>query len=225
MSSQRPKLLIFDVNETLLDLTPLKDKINMLLGKPYAFDLWFQTLLHYSLVESLTLNFVGFGKIGMACLEMVAEKFKVPLNKTEATLVLGTMKTLPSHIDVIPGLTQLKTLGYTMVALTNGTKEAAIQQLEYAKLSHFFTTIFSVESVQTYKPHASTYAHVLETMHVQPEEAMLIAAHAWDTLGAKRAGLTSAFIHRAGKSLYPLAKKPDLYGKTIEDIAKKLMLL
>ncbi|WP_295178102.1 hypothetical protein [uncultured Christiangramia sp.] len=45
-----PKALIFDVNETLLDLSPLKESINKALGIEYAADIWFAELLQYSLV-------------------------------------------------------------------------------------------------------------------------------------------------------------------------------
>ena len=53
----KPKLLIFDVNETLLDMEPLKHSINTALGNQYAFDIWFPQLLQYSLVETLTFLF------------------------------------------------------------------------------------------------------------------------------------------------------------------------
>lgn len=43
----KPKLIVFDVNETLLDLKPLKSKVNQALGNDLAFDLWFSTLLYY----------------------------------------------------------------------------------------------------------------------------------------------------------------------------------
>jgi 2-haloacid dehalogenase len=59
-------------------------------------------------------------------------------------------------------------------------------------------------------------------MDVAPEDAMLIAAHAWDIAGADKAGWQTAFILRPGKALYPLAAKPDLTGADLIKIAKQL---
>jgi len=44
----RPKLLIFDVNETLLDLKPLEKSVAKALGgKEELVELWFTTMLQY----------------------------------------------------------------------------------------------------------------------------------------------------------------------------------
>ena len=46
----RPEVILFDVNETLLDLQHMKDGIGKLLGAgPDAARLWFTTMLQYSL--------------------------------------------------------------------------------------------------------------------------------------------------------------------------------
>ncbi len=71
----KPQLLIFDVNETLLDLSPLKDSINSALENDLGFEVWFPQLLHYSLVETLTGNYRDFSEIAAAVFKMTAEKF------------------------------------------------------------------------------------------------------------------------------------------------------
>lgn len=50
--SQKPKLLIFDVNETLLDLSPMKARMNEVFNHESAFDKWFSLLLQYSLMDT-----------------------------------------------------------------------------------------------------------------------------------------------------------------------------
>ena len=53
----KPKVIIFDVNETLLDLAPLRISVGQALeGHEEFLSLWFSTMLHYSLVETLTGN-------------------------------------------------------------------------------------------------------------------------------------------------------------------------
>jgi len=51
---------------------------------------------------------------------------------------------------------------------------------------------------------------VLQQQNKVPEQAMLIAAHCWDNLGAQRAGLKTGFIHRPEIFLYAVNDKPDV---------------
>jgi len=48
----KPSVIIFDVNETLLDMSPLQKKVNTLLGSKRGFRIWFGLLLQYSLVDN-----------------------------------------------------------------------------------------------------------------------------------------------------------------------------
>ena len=73
-SGSKPKVLVFDVNETLLDLAPLKKQIAQALGDERLVGEWFSTLLHYSLVHTLTQNYMPFGQIGANALLMLSER-------------------------------------------------------------------------------------------------------------------------------------------------------
>ncbi|MET7029169.1 haloacid dehalogenase type II [Sediminicola luteus] len=222
MHSQ-PRLLIFDVNETLLDLKPMKVAINNALANELAFDNWFSSLLHYSLVESITGKYQDFGKVGAATLKMTAEKFDKQISESKIKDVLSLIKKLPPHPDVVQGLTILKNSGVKMVALTNGTMEVVKAQMAFAEIDHFFDELFSVENVKQYKPHPSTYTHVVKEMKASPIYTMLIAAHGWDIAGAQRAGLMTGFVSRPGKFPYPLAEEADITGSNILSIAKELV--
>ncbi len=217
------KLLIFDVNETLLDLTPLRDAINKAIGTSTAFDQWFALLLQYSLVETITDQFQGFGEIGKATLKMVAESQKTALKETEIDQLLALIKKLTPHEDVVPAMVKLRELGIPMVALTNGTLETAKEQLNFAKLDIYMDQIFSVESCRKYKPHPLTYESVLKEMKVDASEAMMVASHAWDITGAQRAGLQSCFIARKGKVGYPLEARPVISVNNLMEAVPKII--
>jgi len=218
----KPKLLIFDVNETLLDMEPLKHSINTALGNQYAFDIWFPQLLQYSLVETLTNNYNDFSAIAAAVFKMNAIKFEKEFSEQEIKSILSKITQLPPHADVEEGLKELKQNGFNMVALTNGKPSVAIDQLKFAGLTSYFDDILSVEVVKKYKPAASTYNYVTDKFKIENSKAMLIAAHGWDVVGAQRAGLRTAFINRSGKSLYPLADSPDLSVNSIKELSRKL---
>ena len=54
--ANKPRVLLFDVNETLLNIAPLKDKVAEVLLDPDAPELWFTTMLQYSLAATVSGN-------------------------------------------------------------------------------------------------------------------------------------------------------------------------
>ncbi len=218
----KPKIIIFDVNETLLDLAPLKVSVGKALNnREDLLPLWFSTMLHYSLVETLTGSYHSFGEIGTAALIMVAEKQDIELAYEDAKSAIVTpLQSLPPHQDVATGLKLLSENGYRLFSLTNSSDEGVKAQLRNAGLTGFFEKSYSIESVGKYKPHPDTYQMVLDDLGVKPEQVMMVAAHAWDLIGAKNVGLQTAFITRPGAPLYPNTIKPDYVVNDLMELAK-----
>tara|TARA_R100000935_G_C2835685_1_gene167948 strand:- start:1538 stop:2212 length:675 start_codon:yes stop_codon:yes gene_type:complete len=221
----KPKLLIFDVNETLLDMTPLKKSINENLKDGRAFDIWFPTLLHYSLVETLTKNYKDFSEIAAATLKMTAYKLGIDLTEDQIESILSSITKLSAYPEVLSQLEILKQNEFKLIALSNGKPQVVNDQLNFAKIHHFFDKVLSIEEVKNYKPHVSTYHCAYSLMNILPEDTMLIAAHGWDIAGAKRAGIQAAFVARPGKSIYPLAIKPEIIGSNLKEITESLLSL
>ncbi|WP_327018471.1 haloacid dehalogenase type II [Croceibacter atlanticus] len=222
MMKNTPKLLIFDVNETLLDLSLMERAMNNAFGNEAAFQIWFHKLLMYSFAETIQETYNDFGAIGKAVLKMVEAHFNVHISEAETKTILNHILNLKPHADVVEALQALKTKGFILVALTNGSKDALEQQIENAELSSYFNALFSVSAVKVYKPHANTYKYVLDSLNVSAEQAILVAAHGWDIIGAQQAGLQTAFIEREKKSIYPLGKKPTLSCRSLKELVKQL---
>ena len=220
----RPKVLFFDVNETLLDLTEVKKEVGKALGgREDLLSLWFTTMLQYSLVTSASGQYKPFGHIGAAALQMVAANLDISLTEEEArTIVSESMGNLPAHPEVKEALTQLKNAGYKLVAFTNSSKDGLKKQFENAGLTEYFDDMLSVEPTGKFKPFTDTYAWGAKQMDVQPKECMLIAAHGWDVAGALWAGWRAAFIGRPGQQEYPLAPKTEI---VVSDLKKAAAIL
>lgn len=223
-SSPSPKVIFFDVNETLLDLKPLKESVSKALGgHDELVGLWFSTMLHYSLVDTLTGNYHPFPEIGVAALQMVAESKEIEMSKEKAEqAILPVIINLPPHPDVIDGLNELKKQGFVLVSLTNSSDAGVKTQFENAGLIGIFDRRLTVEGIHKFKPDLQVYRWALDQMKVKASEAMLVAAHGWDIAGAKAAGFQTVFVARPGKVPYPLAEKPDHVVKDIEELAKLL---
>jgi 2-haloacid dehalogenase len=222
---QKPTVLIFDVNETLLDLAALKTSIGTALGgRKDLLPLWFSTMLHYSLVETLTEQFHSFGEIGTAALMMVANGQGIDLSEDKAKAAIVTpLHSLPPHAEVVAAMKQLQAQGYRLVSLTNTGSIGAEAQLQNAGLTEFLEKRYSVESVGKYKPHPAPYRMVLEDLGVSAAETMMVAAHAWDLVGAKNVGLKTAFIQRPGTALYSNVATPDYVVDNLEALAAALI--
>ena len=224
-NKSRPKVLFFDVNETLLDLSSLKENVSEVLnGRDDLLPTWFTTLLQYSLVTSAGGQYEDFGKIGAATLQMVAANNDIELSKRKAeSVVIDSLRDLKPHPEVKEALTRLKNDGYKLVAFTNGSNEGVNQQMENAGLTHLFDELLSVESAGKFKPFREAYDWAAQHMNVQPAECIMIAAHGWDVAGAQWAGWRVAFIARPGQQEYPLASTTEIVAADLQAAADILI--
>lgn len=218
----KPSLILFDVNETMLDMSPLKKKINSLLGSSKGFRIWFGMLLQYSLVDNCTNSYHDFTAIANATLDMAARALKKTVDEKEKKQALATMKELLAYPDVSKGLNILKQNGFRLATLTNSPSTTLAAQLKYAGLTDYFDATLSVDTIKKYKPALETYKWATEQLSVNANDTILVAAHGWDIAGALQAGLQAAFIERKGQSLYPLSSNPQFAGKDLVEIANKI---
>lgn len=219
-----PKVIFFDVNETLLDLAPLKQNVAKALGgRKELVTLWFTTMLQYSLVATVADRYQDFGDIGAAALQMVAGNHDISLTEDQAKEALKPIRSLPAHSDVPEALARLKDGGYTLVTLTNSSNKAVEEQMTNSGLKQYFEQLLSVEDVGMYKPHSRVYNWAARKMGVKPAESLLVAAHGWDVAGANWAGWQTAFISRPGQQLFPLAETPEMVLPDLNQVAEKLL--
>jgi 2-haloacid dehalogenase len=219
----RPQLLVFDVNETLLDLAPLKIDFEDVFGKTAPMGEWFARMLHGSLVANQLDDYRAFGVIGVEALLLVAERHGVELDEATATEVVTRLAILPAHLDVIPALERLLDAGFRTAALTNGSTKAANVQIENAGLHTFIQRVISVEEVGRFKPDPATYRHAAHAMDVKTSRSMLVSTHDWDVAGALHAGAQAAFVRRPGSVWTLPTVMPDVAGFDLRDIADQLI--
>ncbi|MGD7652648.1 MAG: haloacid dehalogenase type II [Verrucomicrobiales bacterium] len=218
----RPKVIFFDVNETLLDLTTMRKSVGEALGgREELLPLWFSTMLHYSLVDTTTGRYHDFADIGVAALMMVAKNNDIELTEAAAREAIVTpLRSIPPHEDVKEGLQSLKDQGIRLISFTNSSNKGVRTQFENAGLTEYFEQRLSVEDIKTYKPTLASYEWALKQAGVKPGEAMMVAAHGWDIAGVKAAGMTGVFVTRPGKTTYPLAIPADKEVATITELAE-----
>ncbi len=219
---RKPTVILFDVNETLMDMTPLKKKVNSLLSNERGFQIWFGMLLQYSLVDNST-EYHDFTEIAKVTLDMAACNFGVHLNNTMKQDALSIIKKLKSYPEVNEGLKMLKDAGFRLATLTNSPLPTLTAQLESAGIQKYFDATLSIDQVRKYKPAQESYEYAANKLGENKDEIIMVAAHGWDIAGALHSGLQAAFIERPGQSLYPLSPAPQFKGKTLVDVAKLII--
>lgn len=216
-------VLVFDVNETLLDMSALDPHFQRIFGSADVRQSWFKELEAQWLVTIATGSYRDFTKLADAALRMVAARHGVELSGDDRAAVLGGMTALPPHPDAHAALSRLRERGMRMAALTNGTLKAARAQLHHAQLDEFFEQILSADEVPRFKPAPEPYRMAAERLGVGPEQLCMVAAHAWDLAGAQAAGLRTAFVERRGKVLNPEGPEPDLRAPDLIRLADRLL--
>lgn len=217
------RVILFDVNETLLDLSMLRPHFVRIFGEQASMGVWFSLLLHSSLVVTLADAYTDFGSLAGAALDIVAAQRGVVLAEADRQQILDSVRRLPPHPDVVESLERLRQAGLRLATLTNSSNDMLSAQMENAGLSQFFEILLSVEEVGKFKPAAEPYRMAADRLNMPPEGIRMVAAHDWDVFGALQAGLAGAFIARAGKPYHPLYGKPDIMEPGLKAVTDRIL--
>lgn len=126
------QVIVFDVNETLIDVGALGPFYIGMFGESAARREWFGQMLQSAFVSTITGTYRDFGTLGMSALTMVARRRGVELLDEDRTALRDGMRQLPPHPEVREALERLRAAGFRLVTLTNSTLEAGEAQLANA---------------------------------------------------------------------------------------------
>ena len=217
------RVILFDVIETLLDLSVLRPHFDRILGEPAVMQQWFSVLLHSSVVTTLVDAYQDFGTLAGAALDVVAAQRGIDLAEDEKGAILGAVRELPLHPDVVPSLERLRDAGFRLATLTNSAPTMVSDQISNAGISDYFEQLISVDEVRAFKPAPEPYRMAASKLGVDVEQVRLIAAHDWDVFGALRSGCRAAFIARGGRTYHPLYDKPDVIGPDLNKVTDHIL--
>lgn len=220
-----PVALIFDVNETLIDITALAPTFERIFGDGAVMREWFAQVVTYSMTATLSGLYTDFFTIGQGVLRMLGAIHATDVSDDDTASLTAGMLTMPAHPDVLAGLNTLREHGYRLATLTNSPPNPhGATPLEHAGLSTMFERQLSVDTRQAFKPSVEVYHYAAAELGLAPAQCMMVAAHVWDTIGAQAAGLGAALITRPGNA--PLVARglpqPQLIATDIEHLAHML---
>jgi 2-haloacid dehalogenase len=221
MATRNPTVLVLDVNETLSDLSPLRETFAALGASPETADTWFAATLR----DGFALTVAGARP---SFVDLAADNARTLLARqvhgldAAADQVVKAFRSLTVHPDVAEGLQDLRTLHRRVVTLSNGAAAVADDLLSRAGLRDLVEQVLTVDDAPRWKPAPEAYRYAADACGVPVEECLMVAAHPWDLHGASGAGLATAWINR-GDAPYPRSfRAPDLEAESMVDLAAQL---
>jgi len=178
-------------------------------GRPDAFVTWWRrTHFENSMIDALLhTTHTSYREIGERAVDYTLERAGISHTPAEVAALVESIVRLQPFPDVPEALARLRAR-YKLVVLSNGDPD----MLEAAKAWHKvpFDEVISVAAAQSFKPHVATYTKAAELLGVTMDQVLFVANHAFDCIGAKAAGMRTAFIDRRNRPFGATPHQPDI---------------
>jgi 2-haloacid dehalogenase len=219
------KVCMFDQYGTVVDMqgglveiaTPFLKKKGWT-GNPNSFVTWWRrTHFENSMIDALLhRDHTPYREIGHRAVSHVMDRSGIEYTKDEVRYLVSEIEKLRCFPEVPAALAKLQTR-YKLVVLSNGDPD----MLETAKKYHGipFDKVISVAEANSFKPHVATYTKAAEIAGVKMDEVLFVANHAFDCIGAKSAGMHTAFIDRRNRPFGETPHQPDILVKSMAELA------
>jgi 2-haloacid dehalogenase len=187
-------------------------------GNPNSFVTWWRrTHFENSMIDALLhREHTPYREIGERSVAFVMDRAGIRYTMDEVRSLVDNIVRLRPFPEVPAALDRLRAR-YRLIVLSNGDPD----MLENAKPHHgvAFERVISVAEANSFKPHVATYTKAAEIAGVRMEQVLFIANHAFDCIGAKAAGMRTAFIDRRQRPFGGTPHQPDLLVRSMTALA------
>ena len=221
------QVVVFDVNETLSDMEPLRAVFTAAGAPAGMLDTWFASTLRDGFALAAAGSAASFPEVAGGAMRLLLHAepdLTAPVDQIVASVLEG-FRGLELHPDVAAGMRVLVDGGVRLVTLTNGSAALAATLFRNAGLDDLVEQRLTVDDAGRWKPHPRSYAHAVERCGVPAESMCMVAVHPWDTDGAKRAGLRSAWLDRGGAPYPGVFLAPDVTAADLPALAREVLAL
>lgn len=221
--ARRPAVIVFDVNETLSDMSPLATRFEDVGAAGHLAATWFAGVLRDGFALTLSDSSGAFADLAAEALRVGLHGRAIDRGLDDAVShIMEGFVGLPVHADVPRGVEALGDLGIRLVTLSNGSASVADALLGRAGLRDRFERLLTVEDAGAWKPARRSYRYAVEQCGVDPADAMLVAVHPWDVDGASRGGLRTAWLDRDEGHYPAYFRAPELVARSLPELARQL---
>ena len=169
----------------------------------------------------LMLGHRGYLDAARRALVHTLRRHAIPYDENDVLSLLDAFYRLQPFDDAQAGLLRLGER-YRLVALSNGDQHL-VDHLISRSLEAEFNRCLSVDRVGRFKPHPSVYRIAAAELRCEPGEILMVAAHAFDILGARACGYRGAYVNRYGLPYEDSSLLPDLEVRDFQELADSLL--
>lgn len=217
---RRPRLMIFDVNETLSDMSGMQGHFEAVGAPPALAATWFASLLRDGFALTVTGDNPDFADLAATSLRGMLTGHGISRADGAVERIMSAFISLPVHDDVAPGVRALAGAGIRLVTLSNGSTQVAQGLFERGGIVNQFERLLSVQDAPAWKPARAAYEYALGVCDVAAHESMLVAVHPWDVHGAAHAGMGTVFLNRSNTTYPTYFQSPDLQVGSLVELAE-----
>jgi 2-haloacid dehalogenase len=218
----RPDVVIFDVLETLLDLDPLAERFEAV-GQPGdMLGPWFLRFQRDAMALTLAGDEAPFEPVARQALRTES---KQALDEADIDHILAGFAEAPTFDDAVPALRALSEAGVTVACLTVGSPDNTRRFLAANGLAEYVDHVVTAQGAGVWKPHPKIYRVAAEQLETPLERMALVAVHAWDCHGAKRAGAMAGWCARLEGKPGDVFVPADVTGETLVEVVEGLLAL
>lgn len=219
----RIRAVAFDVLGTLFSLDGLGPAFKRLGLPEDEVELWLARTLRDGFALAATETFWPFAEVARGTLTRLLDDHGRPPQPDAEERAVQAFTRLTPYDDVEPALLGLRSRGILTATLTNGGRAATLQLLERSALGQLFDAVITVDDVGQWKPRPEPYLATADVLGVDPAELALVAAHAWDIHGAKRAGLAAGYVERHAGPRTHVFEPPDVEARSLVQVCDALV--
>jgi len=218
---RRPQVVAFDAVETLFSLAPVDEVMRGFGLGESMLERFFSRMLRDAFALGCSGRYRSFAEVAEATLTVVAPA----LSAAGRAEVMDAFRRLPAHVDARPAFEVLRERGIRVAVLTNGSAALTTHLLAANGLAEYVERVVSVDEVRTWKPQPAPYHHAAAILGLRPDQVALVAVHAWDTHGARAAGLVAGWSASLEGSYSATFDAAHVTGQHLTDVASALAAL
>lgn len=191
-------------------------------GSPNSFVTWWRrTHFENSMIDALLhREHTPYREIGFRAVCHVLDRCGLSYTDQEVRDLVSHIEKLECFPEVPAALERLQRK-YQLVVLSNGDPDMLETAKQYHKVP--FDQVISVAEANSFKPHVATYTKAAELIGLRMDEVLFVANHAFDVIGAKAAGMPTAFINRRDRPFERTPYQPDITVRTMDELADALV--